>query len=73
MVPVLPLMVPETVPPVGEAIDTVGGMVSEGAIGAFDTLTVTGDEVLELPAASYAIAVSTADPSATVAEFHVNK
>ena len=65
--------VPDTVPPVGDAIETVGGAASEVGGTVFETVTVAGDDVFELPAASYATAVSVVDPSATVAEFHVNR
>ena len=60
----------DTVPPVGDVIDTVGGVVSGG--GAFETFKAIAAEVFELPAASYATAVNETDPFATVVEFHAN-
>ena len=69
----LTVTLPDTVPPVGEAIATVGGVVSEPGDAVFDTFTVAGEDVFELPAASYATAVSVVDPSGTVAEFQVNR
>src|SRR5204862_6057358 len=54
-------IVPETVAPLaGELMLTVGGVVSGG--GPFETLTVTGAEVVRLPAASRAIAVKVCEP-----------
>src|SRR5437773_1855175 len=43
---------------------TAGGVVS-----AFDTVTVTGDEVVRLPAASRAVAVRVCEPLPTVVVF----
>jgi hypothetical protein len=60
----------DTVPPVGDAIDTVGGVVSGG--GPFKTLKAIAAEVVELPAASYATAVNATGPFGTVVEFHAN-
>jgi hypothetical protein len=60
--------VADTVAPfVGEVIPTVGGAVSGG--GAFDTVTVTGAEILELPAASRATAVMLCAPLLAIAVF----
>src|SRR5207249_2510659 len=57
-------MVPETVaPPAGDVIDTEGGVVS------FDTVTVTPAEVVTLPAASRATAVSVWEPLLAVVVF----
>jgi hypothetical protein len=65
----LTVVVPETVAPeAGEVMLTVGGVVSGG--GAFDTVTVTAAEVVELPAASRALAVRECEPLATVVVFH---
>ena len=61
---------PETVPPVGEAMETVGGVVSVAT--ALDTMTDTGADVVELPAASNATAVSDTAPFAIDVEFHEN-
>src|SRR5438034_5281089 len=55
------VIVPETVAPLaGELMLTVGGVVSGG--GPFETLTVTGAEVVRLPAASRATAVKVCEP-----------
>jgi hypothetical protein len=54
-------------PLLGEVMLTVGGVVSGG--GALDTVTVTGAEVLELPAASRAIAVMVCEPLAAPVVF----
>ena len=57
-------IVPETVaPPAGDVIDTDGGVVS------FDTVTVTPAEVVTLPAASRATAVSVWEPLLAVVVF----
>src|SRR5207248_461884 len=57
-------IVPETVAPLaGELMLTVGGVVSGG--GPFETLTVTGAEVVRLPAASRATAVKVCEPLTT--------
>ena len=50
----------DTVPPVGDAIDTVGGVVSGG--GPFKTLSAIAAEVVELLAASNATAVNATGP-----------
>ena len=60
----------DTVPPVGDAIDTVGGVVSGG--GPFETFKAIVAELAELPAASYATAVNATEPFGTVVEFHAN-
>jgi hypothetical protein len=52
-------------PPAGAVIDTVGAVVSE-----LFTVTVTGPDVVELPAASRATAVSVYEPFASVVVFH---
>ncbi len=60
--------VPETVAPEeGEVMPTVGGVVSGG--GAFEAVTVTGAEVVELPAASRARAASVWEPFPAVVVF----
>jgi hypothetical protein len=65
----LTVVVPETVAPeAGEVMLTVGGVVSGG--GAFDTVTVTAAEVVELPAASRALAVRECEPLVAVVVFH---
>src|SRR5882724_1128295 len=62
----LTVVVPDTVAPFpGELMLTPGAVVS-----AFDTVTVTADDVVRLPAASRAIAVSVCEPFPTVAVFH---
>src|SRR5207245_944158 len=58
---------PDTVEPeVGEVMATVGGTVSGtgpgGGAGLFETVTVTGEEVPVLPAASRATAVRVWEP-----------
>src|SRR5262249_55460772 len=59
--------VPDTVaPPAGLVIATDGGVVS-----ALLTVTVTPADVVRLPAASRATAVSACEPLATVVVFHV--
>src|SRR6185295_3566031 len=59
---------PDTVAPfAGDVMLTVGGVVSGG--GAFDTVTVTVAEVVRLPAASRALAVSWCEPLATAVVF----
>src|SRR5204862_27971 len=56
---------PETVAPdAGAVMLTAGGVVS-----AFDTVTVTGEEVVRLPAASRAVAVRVCEPLPTVVVF----
>ena len=61
--------VPPTVaPPAGAVIDTVGGVVS----GLF-TVTVTVVDVVVLPAASRATAVSVCVPLATVVVFQAGR
>src|SRR5207247_438930 len=56
---------PDTVDPeAGAVMPTAGGVVS-----AFDTVTVTGDEVVRLPAASRAVAVRVCEPLPTVVVF----
>jgi phage-related minor tail protein len=58
-------IVPATVAPaVGEEMLTAGGVVSGG--GPFDTVIVTGAEVLRFPATSRATAVSVYEPLGTV-------
>jgi len=54
-------------PLLGEVMLTVGGVVSEG--GAFATVTVTGAEVVRLPAASRAMAVMVCEPFAAPVVF----
>ena len=62
---------PETVAPLaGAVMETVGGVVSEAALL---TVTVTVAEVLVLPAASRATAVSVCEPVATVVLFQVTE
>jgi hypothetical protein len=62
----LTLIVPDTVdPPLGDVMLTVGGVVS-----AFDTVTVTPDDVVLFPAASRATAVRVCDPLLVVVVFH---
>ena len=51
----LTAMVADTVPPVGEAIDTVGGVVSNGGAVVVALALVDGGEVF--PAASNAVMV----------------
>jgi hypothetical protein len=64
------VIVPDTVAPsAGEVIDTLGAVVSGG--GPFDTVTVIGDDVRVLPAASRATAVSACDPLAVSVVFQV--
>ena len=56
---------PDTVAPdVGDVMLTAGGVVS-----AFDTVTLTGDEVVRFPAASLATAVSVCEPFPTLVVF----
>src|SRR5206468_1428599 len=56
---------PDTVAPdAGAVMLTEGGVVS-----AFDTVTLTGDEVVRFPAASRAVAVRVCEPLATVVVF----
>ena len=56
---------PETVAPdAGAVMLTAGGVVS-----AFDTVTVTAEEVVRLPAASRAAAVRVCEPLPTVVVF----
>ena len=63
------VVVPPTVAPdAGAVIATVGGVESEGV--EFSTVTVIVADVVRLPAASRASAVSVWDPSATVVVFH---
>ena len=50
---------------------TEGGVVSAG--GAFDTVTLTGDEVVLLPAASRAVAVRVCEPLPTVVVFQATE
>src|SRR2546426_6541291 len=58
------VIVPETVAPdAGDVMLTVGGVVS------FDTVTVTGAEVVRLPAASRATAVMVCEPLLEVVVF----
>src|SRR6266853_4567729 len=60
--------VPDTVWPLpGEVMLTAGGVVSGG--GALDTVTVTGAEVVWLPAASRATAVMVCEPLAAPVVF----
>src|SRR6266853_1200398 len=60
--------VADTVSPFpGEVMLTAGGVVSGG--GALDTVTVTGAEVVRLPAASRATAVMVCEPLLAVAVF----
>src|SRR5258708_5917981 len=54
-------------PLLGEVMLTVGGVVSEG--GPLATVTVTGAEVVRLPAASRATAVMVCEPLLAVAVF----
>src|SRR5207249_2962471 len=62
---VLSLSVPDTVAPdAGALMLTAGGVVS-----AFDTVTLTGDEVVRFPAASRAVAVRVCEPLPTVVVF----
>src|SRR5207247_10591971 len=57
----LTVSVPDTVAPdAGALMLTAGGVVS-----AFDTVTVTGEEVVRLPAASRAVAVRVCEPLPT--------
>ncbi len=59
------LVVPKTVAPgAGDVMLTVGGVVSAG--DPLDTVTVTGSEVVRLPAASRATAVMACEPSLVV-------
>src|SRR6266516_5381982 len=51
----------------GDVMLTVGGVVSGG--GALDTVTVTGADVVRLPAASRAMAVMVCEPFAVVVVF----
>ncbi len=48
--------VPETLPPVGDAIDAVGGVVSAGGVVTLLMVTVTAADCPALPAASNAFA-----------------
>ena len=62
----LTVIVPDTLAPfAGELMLTLGTVVS-----AFDTVTVTADEVRRLPAASRATAVSVCEPFPTVVVLH---
>ena len=62
---------PETVAPLaGAVMETVGGVVSEAALL---TVTVTVAEVLVLPAASRATAVSVCEPLVAVVLFQVTE
>ena len=61
-------IVPDTVAPfAGEVMPTAGGVVSGG--GAFETVTVTGDEEYVRPRASRATAVRECDPLPTPVVF----
>src|SRR5438132_13534311 len=66
----------DTVPPVGDAIDTVGGIMSGPyvvpGLGPFDMFKAIAVDTVEFPAASYATAVNATAPSDTVVESHVN-
>src|SRR5436309_1770808 len=62
---VLTVVVPETVAPEeGDVMLTAGGVVS-----ALDTVTLTAEDVVRLPAASRATAVSVCEPLPTVVVF----
>jgi hypothetical protein len=64
----LTVTVPDTVDPfAGEVMLTVGGAVSGG--GPFDTVTVRTADVVTLPAASRAVAVSVCEPLPTPVVF----
>ena len=61
----LTVTVPETVAPDAGAVRLTEG----GVVSAFDTVTVTADEVVRLPAASRAVAVRVCEPFPTVVVF----